>query len=528
MYNVIIVEDDAIVRAYLRSLLDWNVLGLNISGEFVNGFDAKEYIDREQVDIVITDISMPVLNGIELIKHIKSSGKIIKIIVLSCYNDYDFLREALKCGVSDYILKQYLTKEMLLNLLDKTIQELGREITISKQYNDDAIKSTLLKNIISRIIINEEEAIEYFSEIGYIFNNSKYFVVVIKLDDYAGLIEKSDKSLMKNYKTQALEIIENSMKNELDGLMGLTRENEFTLLLSFHADQDLSRVIEKIDGLIRNISHGVKSELDFTVSIGVSNICSSLSQIPEAYKRTLSVIKGHMLFHKGKLVFLKDQKSRQSYTLSHEEEKNLLSAIIEGNSRLAIMTIERCLDKLELLSENVDSLESYILDLVNILTRIAMKCEIVTKTLFGDEKLPYEEFEEKCNIDEIKNWFFAIINRIILLNSERNNSHRTEVMKAVEYIENHYSEEISLRDVSSYVNISPNHFSMVFKKEIGVGFAEYLLNFRLERAKELLKKKDIKIYEAAFKVGFNNNQYFNRVFKDKYGLTPMSYKKESV
>lgn len=362
MYNVIIVEDDAIVRMYLKSLIEWQKHSFNIVAQLENGLEAKKFIEKNNVDIVLTDVSMPVMNGIELIKYIKDTGKLIKSIILSCYSDYDFIRDALKCGVCDYILKQNLTKESLLSLLIKVAESLNKEReNINKQNEtNDIVKSNILNKDI----------------------------------------------------------------------------------------------------------------------------------------------------------------------LTLEDEKNLLNFIIEGNLNLTAGFISGYIDKIQISFSHINNIKICIMDLLNIIARIAVKCDIDFMKLFGVNYIPYEEIEVNQNIEDIKLWLTSIIKKIIELNNEENNCHRLDILRSIEYIENHYTEDISLKDISNYVSISPNYFSMIFKKEIGVSFSEYLLNKRLENSKLLLKKNNAKVYEIAFKVGFNNNQYFNRVFKDKFGITPLEYKKK--
>ncbi len=529
MYNVIIVEDDAIVRTYLSSLLEWESHGMKVVSQFTNGMEAKQFIEKQDVDIVITDVSMPVMSGIELIKYIKNNKKFVKIIVLSCHSDYDFIREALKCGVSDYILKQYLTKENLLELLEKLIGELEikKDSVIYDKEANQAIKSNLLKNIINGIVRDENDAIEELPSIRYFFNNSKYFVAIAKIDDFLVIREELVDEQLKKYNSQIIEIIEAIIMKNASGIAALTKNNEFTILLSFHASEDLGIIIEKVNEIMCNIRTEVMSTIPYSISIGISNICSDFSQVTEAYKNTQSMIEGYMLFHKGKISFLKDQKKSSYYTLTLEDEKNLLRVITEDNINEAVVLIEDYLNKLRNEYEDVKTLKVWIIDLLNVLTRIAIKCEINPQVLFETDYIPYEEIELKQNIDDIKNWFVSIIKKIVDINNEENNLYRSEILKAVEYIEKHCTEEISLRDVANHVNISPNYFSMLFKKEMGVVFSEYLLNIRLEKAKLFLKKKGIKIYEAASKAGFNNDQYFNRVFKQKYGVTPLTFKRQS-
>ncbi|MDF2883997.1 MAG: hypothetical protein K0R54_4563 [Clostridiaceae bacterium] len=529
MYNVIIVEDDAIVRTYLSGLLQWESHGMKIAGEFTNGREAMQFIEKQNVDIVITDVSMPVMSGIDLIKNIKNSKKFMKIIVLSCHSDYDFIREALKCGVSDYILKQYLTKETLLELLEKLIGELeiNKNSVIYEKEANDTIKSNLLKNIINGIARDENDAIEELPSMRYFFNTSKYFVAIAKFDDFLVMSGELVDEQLKKYNSQIIEIIKAIIMKNGNGIAALTKNNEFTILLSFDTNADLGIIIEKVNEMMCNIRTEVMNTIPYSISIGISNLCCDFSQVAEAYKHTQNMIEGYMLFHKGKISFLKDQKKCSYYALTLEDEKNLLRVITEENINEAVALIEGYLNKFKNEYEDLKMLKVWIIDLINVLTRISMKCDIDPQVLFQTDYIPYEEIESKQNIEDIKNWFVSIIKKIVDINNGENNLYRSEILKAVEYIEKHCTEEIYLRDVANHVNISPNYFSMLFKKEMGVVFSEYLLDIRLGKAKLFLKKKGIKIYEAAFKAGFYNNQYFNRVFKQKYGLTPLAFKRQS-
>lgn len=528
MYSVIIVEDDAIVRTYLSGLLEWESYGMKVVGEFKNGKEAEQFIEEQNVDIVITDVSMPVMNGIELIKYIKNTEKIVKIIVLSCHSDYDFIREALKCGVSDYILKQYLTKENLLELLEKLIGEIEskKDSAIYEKEANKAIKSNLLKNIFNGIVRVENDIVRELSSVENIPNNSKYFVAIAKIDDFLVISEELDNEQLNKTNLHIMRIIESTIRKNASGIVELTKNNEFTILLGFNAEEELEIILEKVNKIMCDIRTEVISKMSYSISIGISNLCSNLSQITEAYKRTQSMIEGYMLFDKGKIYFLKDQKKYNYYTLTLDDEKNLLRAIIEENINEAVVLVEGYLDKFKIEYEEVNTIKVWIIDLVNILTRIAMKCEIDPQVLFETNYIPYEEIDSKQNIEDIKNWFVSIIKKIVDINNGENNLYRSEILKAVEYIENHCTEDIYLRDVANHVNISPNYFSMIFKKEIGVVFSEFLLNARLEKSKIFLKKKGIKIYEAAFKAGFNNDQYFNRIFKQKFGVTPLAFKRQ--
>ncbi|WP_094550655.1 response regulator transcription factor [Petroclostridium xylanilyticum] len=529
MYNVVIVEDDALVRTYLRSLIDWSSYNLKLIAEKENGMEAKEFIENNPADIIITDISMPIMNGVELIKYIADSGKIIKVIALSCYSDYDFVREALKCGAFDYILKQNLTKDSFISILEKAKKSLDEERQHAKyrQNYNNADASNLLKNIMSNIIINEDEIIQHYPNYRYLFkDDNKYYVIIFKFDDYISIEKSICSDELKFIYSSVIETIAGFIKEIVSGIIGLTHNNEFTLLLSFDADEDMSITHKKICNIVEKICDYIEKNTPYTFSAGISNVCGKFSHIYKAYGSTKSMLEGYMLLYKNKIHFLKNQKLRQNCMLTLEDEKNLLGIVIEGDIDKAEKLIDNYISRLEASFIHFNNLKIFILDLLNLVIKIAIKCEVEFRQLFDSDFNPYEEIEAKHNIHEIKRWFFSIVKKIIELNNEKNISHRTDIIKAIEYIESHYSEDISLKDISDYVNISPNYFSMVFKKETGVSFSNYLLNVRLEKSKELLRKGNIRIYEIAYSVGFNNDQYFNRVFKDKYGITPLMYRKQ--
>lgn len=367
MRSIIIVEDDAIVRTYLRSLIDWEANGFSILAELENGMEAKSFIEKNDVDIVITDISMPLMNGIDLIKNINETKKSVKIVVLSCYSDYDFIREALKCGVCDYILKQNLTAEALLELLKKIDKMIGDEAESSRDRKND------------------------------------------------GNTEK-----------------------------GIALNNE-------------------------DIQH--------------------------------------------------------KHMLTLEDEKNLLNAVMESDKKQAEKLLSLYIEGLGKVVDKYGLSKIYILDLFNYMLKIAVKFEIDTTALFDSNKIPYEKIESMNNISELKVWLKNLFNKLIDLTTEGSLVHRRDILKAMEYIDSHYTEDISLKDVSNYVMVSSNYFSMLFKKETGESFSDYLIRKKLEKSKQLLKKIDMKVYEAAEEAGFKNNQYFNRVFKEYYDMTPLEYKK---
>jgi|GEM_PF-1254211 len=414
MYNVVIVEDDGIVRKYLRGVIDWNQYELNIAAEARNGKEAIDIIEQNEVHIVITDISMPVVDGIELIKYIQTNARSIKVIALSCYSEYDFIREALKCGAVDYILKQELVIDEFVALLEKTKELIHKEKAEKKTKEDinKIIKSNLLNNIFHNIVTTDDEILQSLEgRYRQLLEGDKYFIVVFKVDNYIQIQHELSPRELKNLSSDIMSIIEQYKECDGCSVAGMTHDNEYTVLFSYGVQKSIDAVIEELQGRISQICSRITSELSYTISAAVSKPCGNFSEISKIYKETRDVLEGMVLSFKNRIFF--------------------------------------------------------------------------------------------C-------------------------SRRSDIVKAIDFIDSCYHDSISLVDVANHINISPNYFSILFKKEMGMGFSEYLLNIRLEKSKLWLKDCNVKVYEAAFKAGFNNNQYFNRVFKDKFGITPLAYRKQNL
>lgn len=531
MRRVIIVEDDAIVRTYLRNLIEWESLGFTILGEMENGLEAKKFVEANQVDIVITDISMPVMNGIDLIKNINEISKLTKIIVLSCYSDYDFIREALKCGVCDYILKQHLKAESLIELLkkiDKSLDDEQGDIkNSSKGVHID--KSNILNNLINGVTLTSEDFKGQYYEYDYLFNASRYYIFVLKIDDYESIKETVSFQEIKKYNSDIALFIEKCLKGEnLNGISGITRNNEIIALFGLSTSEDIKEIRIKAHTVFNQIRNYIKENLTYTYSATVSYYFSDMVEISQVYKIAKSALESYMLFSKDNIFFIESDKVQYSIMLTLEDQKSLLNAVIEGNEIQAEYLVNSYIETLKKSAHKFEISKMYLLDILNFILKIAVKFEIDTFTLFNCNYIPYEKIESMRNIYELKDWFVDIVKKLINQSNDRNFIHRRDIMKAIEYIENHYTEDLSLTDVSKYVMISPNYFSMIFKKEVGESFSEYILKLKLEKSKLLLKNDDKKVYEAAEESGFRNNQYFNRVFKEYYGMTPLEFKKSVV
>jgi two-component system response regulator YesN len=163
--------------------------------------------------------------------------------------------------------------------------------------------------------------------------------------------------------------------------------------------------------------------------------------------------------------------------------------------------------------------------LLNSIVKLASACRISTLELFGTDHAPYDDINLKKDIPGLKAWFFDITAKVAFLCSSSVRLHRPEIRKAIEYISENYHLDIDLHNIAKHVGLSPNYFSMLFRKVTGKSFVEYLLDLRLEKASGMLKSTDLRIYEVAYQCGFVNHQYFNRVFKDKIGVTPLTFKR---
>lgn len=525
MLKILLVDDEILARNYIRTLITWEKYEYSICGEANNGQTAIEMIKTHHPDIVLVDVSMPIMDGVALIKYINEKSLKLKVIMLSSYQDYEYVREAMKNGALDYLLKHRLSSEELLGVLERARNSILKE----KEANDlekisekdsiqESIKQDNIRRLILGIIDEKESNLDSFRYKK--LNNS--VIVVIQIIDYVLLYNKYTENERYHLRNSIVSLgyqVTEDISNE--GIIYIDR-GRYAILFNVNAYRSEAEISQRITTNMCNLSSTILRYFNLQISWARSPVCARYNSIPLYYSKVCEKLEGK---DTGSSVSkdYKTVKDKVTPLLSISQEKNLLSAIdsLKYNELEHILT--DIFIGLKEYSHNVSSVQIVISELITIVTKVCNREKIELRELCNMDDLHLEE------IDKTLCWLRELYKNLILRLSENKSdeSYSLYVNETIKYMHKNYQRNISLTDTAEYIGITPSYLSHLFKKETGKSFIEHLNYIRIQIAIEAIKEDKIKINNIYKKVGFNNYNYFFQVFKNITGNSPANYIKNS-
>lgn len=522
MLKVLIADDEMLVRIGLKTSIPWGEeYGFELVGEAVNGQDAWQKIQQTEPDILITDIQMPKMDGLELLRLIQESGRDIRSIILTCHSDFDYAREAIHFGVEDYVLKLTTMPDELLSILLKIKNDLlrtgratGGSMTVPKAE----------RNIIFLDKLKSGE----FTSPGALRAGIRALDLQLDADGIFSLRLESDRpaSVITQevagglpINTLCANLLEEWLQKNKNGELFTPDGSGFLLLLN--------GTREKIQTAVKSLQQLLLQYLNLPFSIGISGPCgkSTLQQICDECAFALE----QKFFHgENSILFFSDfsvsAKSSDTYSYHVETE------ILESLSRLDTVQVEQLLFPLAAeICQTAGSRQRCMERLDEILSTFSRAAKLYGggRSQFCAEQGEdwYTGLHGLTFSREVIPWFGSLIPPFCeYLRRCKNQQCRSEVLLIQDYIREHYSEKITLEFAASYVFMSPAHFSKLFKRNTGKNFVDYLGEFRIEKAKRLLLESSLLIYQISEQTGYTSFNYFTKVFKKYTGVTPEEYR----
>ncbi|MBD0378707.1 response regulator transcription factor [Paenibacillus sedimenti] len=531
MYRLLIVEDEEIFRTVLPTIIDWNSIGFEVAGVCENGYKALEFLDKTEVDAILTDIRMPVLNGLELAMEVKSKFPKTKVTLFSAFNEFDYARKGLECGVYGYILKSdgedeivhHFTK--LKDVLDKENQIRMDSEDIWRQ------REILFKEIMESNSNTNEKAVTNIQKAGVFVKNKDYRITLFRLDEYKHLTFYSGadrvRSIHEFIRGYLYEHIEIQNKGTVISL------NEMFCVLWTLPEKDfVQTVTEVFSNLKEELGMYKKNEdecLDISCVIGnttanLQELCHSYLHIREAFLHKAYI--GNCMINESEL----DPNSKRIFTFMEEERlMKEIMPLVNGKAHVKLI-------------EYLDTLKNQLIDSkltdIDMISGFAVKLVLSIVGELGQMGKKSDVFLEKSNyaIKEIgycetivmifKKLEAFTVEAFDLLNEESPMKNRRIVDEALAYIRKNYSGQISLEELARHVNVHPVHVSRLFSKDLGQTFKHILTEVRIEEAKRLLKDINYRVYEISSLVGYEKPRYFSELFRSVTGLTPLEYREK--
>lgn len=536
MIKVLIVDDDSFARTGIKTLIDWNKYGFEVCGEAANGESGIEIIKEQNPYVVITDMSMPVMNGVEFIDYINKNRPDIKVIALSGYDQYDYVRQSMKKGAVDYILKHTLNAEVLLNVL-KTACDLIQNERIENDNRDKMAKTLkesisvmqqkFIRELVSGGFDDISEVKQKITELGLSLDMNNLVIVAVEIDNFHYLKEKLSTKGVKKIISSFVDISTDILKDMGNALITNMEEEKFAILFSPGNLRSSLEIHNNIITSINRIKESIKRYLNITACFSISSTIDNIMYINKYYMEAEKNLKNK--FFKGKdSVFQENivtNKKKEILNLDMNDEKTIIAALKFANREKLYECIKNVFNSIMLHDVSQISIQIICVELINIVNRIASESAINIKDIYSDGEIPYEEMKKYETINEVRDWIISIYDRLlkIIEISAISSDYAEPTKKAICFIHKNYSTNISLNEAAEDVGVNSSYLSRVFKKDCGIGFNEYLNHIRVEHAKWFIESRDFKLKDITKKVGFNNYTYFFTVFKDFIGMTPQEY-----
>jgi len=537
MTKVVIVDDEILIRIGIKSSLNWEEYGFEIVGQAENGIKALEVIEETHPDIVMTDIKMPKMDGLELISEIRSRYPGIKIIVLSCLNDIDYVKKAIKLGAEDYILKLSIEPDSLLDVLTKVKQLIESEPHIpskSEQEKEFRVNNYIIKEDIYRKMIAGSVGAGQFarelSSLGTEIKSGAFFVLCCSIDDYSHAPARSKMDDQYLFKFSFINILEESLSNYYNCDIAEVDYGEYIILLK---DEDMpSKAInkDKLDGCLKRINNSLKKYLNITISIGVDTNPVEYTGIRESYFKANIAMKYKFYNGRESIIFLDTVKNfiNKSIAFDSSSEKILNEKLEYFEQRGVKEVIDTFFDKIaELKNFEPDAVRKVSVEIFNSLNNFIKKFDLKDDFIASAFSVhPFDFLMTAETIQDIKQWFSNFVDTIFdYIYSLQYEVKRPEIIKLQKYIQENTGENITLEKASKISNISKCYLSSIFKRETGEVFVDYVNKTKMEKAKVLIQQQGLKIYEAANMVGISDECYFSKLFKKYMGVSPSKFQR---
>jgi two-component system response regulator YesN len=520
LYKVFLVEDEIVTREGIRNNVKWEENNFEFCGEASDGETALVQIQAIKPDILITDIKMPFMDGLQLGKIVREKMPWMKIIVLSGHDEFEYAKEAINIGVTEYLLKPITVQDMH-KVLQKLASQLDRERrdeeTLKKlqeqlDENNTMLKEKLLLKVVTGAI-STAEAFEKGQTLGLDLLARFYFIVILSIE----IQERSDQFNYDRYQ-QMQNIISGLIGNNPDIFLLKKDWKEMVLLIKGNIPQYME---EENNLLLDSIRKEVdKKGYQLTVGIG-----SQKNRIADIYQSFIEAF-----------VSVQNASGREK---SGSEQAVEIADLLKIN-KPAIETYLNCGVK--------EDFEEFFDAYIQPLSEIALKSYLIKNYLFMDivmagakmvnelggsnenvipELNSIETILANINtVERLKDEIYKLV--IIAMNfrdSQAKSQHTKLIRVAKDFIDKHYMESsLSLYEIASQVNLSPSHFSTIFSQETCQTFKEYLTAARINKAKELLRTSSLSSNAISYQVGFNDPHYFSYVFKKSVGMSPMEFR----
>lgn len=534
--KVFLVEDEMVIRRGIKNSIDWEKEGYIFCGEAIDGELAYPMIIKEKPDILITDIRMPFMDGLELCKLVKKELPNIKILILSGYDEFDYAKEAIRLGVTEYLLKPISSGKLLeaLNGVSESIRREKEDKDLVRKYMEEMRENTEheKQKFFEQMIagnLSMADALETGKKYEMNLSAGMYNLLLFRFT--LGKENRKSGELLGEAE-YAIEKLTERLEYVFEFQRGV--EGWAFLLMADNEEQMSERVKE----LSKDLEEIMKNYSTIAYFGGIGQPVARLRELEESFREAERALAARFTMELNRIISVEDIRMAQNVDTLDDIEITSFGEIEKTRTMLEKFLNNGAEDEIdefvdvyinELPEENLKSVlmrQYIIMDAYIVMMSFCEKIEGIE----GEMQAQSEELKNSMKtiqtLEEIKNYIRMLLKKIIGVRDTISGRRYSDIIEiAKDQIRKTYmSDEISLNTIAAEVGMSPSYFSSIFSKEMGKTFVEYLTEIRMDRAKELLMCSSMKTSEIGYEVGYKDPHYFSYIFKKTQNCTPKEFR----
>ncbi|MGB8455564.1 MAG: response regulator [Anaerocolumna sp.] len=516
MFNVIIADDDTVIRASIKMMIDWESIGFLIVGEAIHGRGVLELLSQVHADIVLTDINMPVMNGIELMEQMRKLPRTPYVIILSAFNDFHLVRKAFRLGAEDYLLKT--------DMNETTLTSCFRNLRILLEKEEDQQSQNLLQETDNSITDQLKGYVTGRAEVPGDSIPSFYYLVCFGIVDFEQ-VRRRFHYIEQELIQPLLQFAKQVPRINSKCLITSISASNYVLLYEAEEKEDFVR----IKSICRQLMTVWKNYMNIVTSAGISNLGISANDFGNKIKEAYHNLSMQFIF------------GREGVYTSEFNDRFKVEAAIDGSSEYMPLINSIKNTKSEemfkyqrevfpgLFSVTLSDAKTQCLSIIYSIAVMLSESEDSIFNLFDKNINFYDKLQRLESNRDVEMWLINFCRWVFDYIEHKYESHPVHdaFLVAKRFMEDNYSDEgITLGAVASVVGFNEKYFSSRFSQEFGQSFISYLTELRIHKAMELMEKTNMKVYEISEAVGYSSVEHFTRVFKKKVGISPAAFYKK--
>lgn len=533
MYRIILVDDEPLILAGIASLIQWETYGCSVVGKATNGSNALELIREAQPDIVITDIRMPVMDGLELVEQCKKEGLEFAFIVLTNLEEFHLARQAVRLGAVDYLVKLDLSPDALISSLERA----KKECDLMESHRNKEMYHILIKDSEGQLDL------EYFKRLlslkvppqtmpeGLRERYRRPFIILFTMQPKHIQFDSEDSYDFLFVHQQLMDVLQGITARYFKACT-LVDMNKNTLSLIVSSKENTSDK-KSVQDFCLKVNGALNTYFGLTAIFGLSLKKNEIGELPQALDEARTAMEHYYYNSQSPVVFYEGQGRTVSGTSGRDFNINFLkrplSAAVSMNDSARLREIFE--ELISLIAQYKPDKSQAVSACINLYTYLYSLFQKEGEAC-GDT-FPYsidvaEQLNRLGSLEDILTWLNRFCDKLCHLIPERRDNRSDKLVCLTRrYVDTHYSEKLTLSGIAGHLKISPGHLSSTFSKFMDMTVSDYIAQVKIEHAKELISSHEYLIYEVADRLGFENAYYFSKVFKKVCGMSPREYEHSS-